>query len=298
MQLLWAILYMGSALASSIPYTNSHYLRLPFVPSPDDLENGVRSKLIYPPSVIMQLHAPLYEGANQINPSDKTVELSYTLESQTLPTNDMGSMADMIRVRVELFDLQGNLVSPHAVALDLLAYQNENYGIARIHVEPARSGDQDDHFSRNSQSWVIKYWTTQFGSIFDKSKTKATVPTHDSARVTEPSAQKGSGNATNSRSETHFFSFWATPADPNYHSRHDSHCSKDSFMHIARSLMLPILLGIIAGIVACLVGFIIGYLLMSLWVRLGSQWVLGHRSRIILVEEGTVSEKSPMMPLV
>jgi hypothetical protein len=32
---------------------------------------------------------------------DKTVELSYTLETQTLPTDEMESTADMIRVRVE-----------------------------------------------------------------------------------------------------------------------------------------------------------------------------------------------------
>jgi hypothetical protein len=35
------------------------------------------------------LHAPLYE----FNPSDKTVELSYTLETQTLPTDEMESTA-------------------------------------------------------------------------------------------------------------------------------------------------------------------------------------------------------------
>lgn len=43
MQLLWAIL-IGSALASSIP--GSHQLRLPFVPPSDNLENGVRSRLV------------------------------------------------------------------------------------------------------------------------------------------------------------------------------------------------------------------------------------------------------------
>lgn len=43
MQLLWAIL-IGSALASSIP--DAHQLRLPFVPHLDNLENGVRSRLV------------------------------------------------------------------------------------------------------------------------------------------------------------------------------------------------------------------------------------------------------------
>lgn len=258
----------------------------------------------------MQLHAPLYEGANQIDPSDNTVELSYTLDTQPLPTNEMGSMADMVRVRVELFDLQGNLVSPDAVAVDLLAYESENYEMTRIRVEPARGSDQDGHLYQKSQTWVINYWRTQFGSIFDKPKTRSTTtaPAHDSAPDTESSAHTGATKVTSSEattdsgSKTHFFSFWATPSDLHHHAKHrhphHNRHHKNSFMRIIRPIILPALLGTAAGLVACLVGFFIGQLLMSLGVCLGWQKVLGDRSRIISVEEGTVSEKSPMMPHV
>ncbi|KAJ5961428.1 hypothetical protein N7501_006369 [Penicillium viridicatum] len=324
MQLLWAIL-IGSALASSIP--DSHQLRLPFVPPSDNLENGVRSRLsidlsiqngslyanehqLYPPSAIMQLKAPLYEDPDQINPSGHTAELSYTLDTQPLPTNEIGSMADMIRVRIELFDLQGNLVSPDAVAIDLLAYQNGKYGMTRIRVEPARGSDQNDNTYQKSESWVVNYWRTQFGSAFDKpgAKSRTTTPTHDSAPATESSTKNRatkvitSGTATESGSKTHFFSFWATPAHLHHHTEHrrphHKHHPKNSFMHIIRPIILPGLLGAAAGLLACLVGFFFGSLLMSLAVRLGWQKVPGHKSRIISVEEGEVSEKALMMPPV
>lgn len=44
MKLLCAILCLGSTLASSIH--DSHQLRLPFVPSSDNIEDGVRSRLV------------------------------------------------------------------------------------------------------------------------------------------------------------------------------------------------------------------------------------------------------------
>ncbi|KAJ9489170.1 hypothetical protein VN97_g4107 [Penicillium thymicola] len=320
MQLLWAI-FIGSAFASSI--LDAHQLRLPFVPHSDNLENGVRSRLsidlsiqngslyanehqLYPPSVIVQLNAPLYEDPDQINPSDNTVELFYTLETQPLPTNEIGSVADMIRVRIELFDLQGNLVSPDAVTVDLLAYQSGKYGMTRIRVEPARGSDQNDNTDQKSQSWVVNYWRTQFGSVFDKQRTKSrtATPIHDSAKATESSTQNGaievttSGSATESASKTHFFSFWATPAHLHHHAEHRRPHPKNSFMHIIRPIIIPALLGTVAGLLACLVGFFFGSLLMSLALRLGWREVLCHKSRIISVEEGAVSEKALMIPHV
>ncbi|CAG8291691.1 unnamed protein product [Penicillium nalgiovense] len=320
MQLLWTIL-LGGAVASSIP--NPHTIRLPFVPSSNNLEDGVRSRLsislsiqngslyanehqVYPPSEIMQLHAPLYESANQINPSDKIVELSYTLETQTLPTDEM-EFSDMIRVRVEWFDRQGNLVSPDAVAVDLLAFQDGKYKMTRIRVEPARGNDQDGDLYQKSQTWVMNYWRTQFGSIFDKPKIKSKTMalTRDSAPAAKSSAQNraiqviSSKATTDSGSKTRFFSFWATPAHLHHHAEHRPHHNshhKNSFMRIIRPIILPALLGTAAGLVACLVGFFIGELLMSLGVRLGWQKVLGDKSRIISLEEGTVPEKSPMVP--
>ncbi|KAJ5505247.1 hypothetical protein N7453_004204 [Penicillium expansum] len=304
MKLLCAILCLGSTLASSIH--DSHQLRLPFVPSSDNIEDGVRSRLsidlsiqngslyaneyqLYPPSATMQLNAPLYEVTDQINPSDKTAELSYILETQPLPTNEIGSMADMIRVRVELFDLQGNLVSPDAVIVDLLAYQNGNYGMTRIRVEPARGSDQDGNFYQKSQAWVVNYWRTQFGSPRFRN------PPHNGAI-------KVINSGTTTESKSRFFSFWATPAHLHHHAEHrrphHSHHHKNSFMRIIRPIILPALLGTVAGLMACLVGFFVGSLLISLAVRLGWQKVLGDRSRIISVEEGMVSEKVSMMPHV
>lgn len=56
MQLLWAIL-IGSALASSIP--DSHQLRLPFVPPSDNIENGVRSRLVSQ-IIILSIRSQVY----------------------------------------------------------------------------------------------------------------------------------------------------------------------------------------------------------------------------------------------
>ncbi|EKV06920.1 hypothetical protein PDIG_75870 [Penicillium digitatum PHI26] len=253
----------------------------------------------------MQLNAPLYEDTDQIHPSDKTAELSYTLVTQPIPTNALGSMADMIRVRVELFDLQGNLVSPDAVLVDLLVYQNGKYGMTRIRVEPARGSDQEGTFYQKSQLWVVNYWRTQFGSIFDQSRTRTMGLPHDSAPIMEPSAHKcaikaiGSGTATDSTAKTRFFSFWATPAHLHHHTEHRPHYSyhhKDSSVRTVRPIMIPALIGTAAGLMACLIGFFVGSLLMSLAVRLGWQMVLDHRSRIVSVEEGMVSEKAATMP--
>ena len=254
---------------------------------------------LYPPSVIMQLNAPLYDSADQIDPSDNTVELSYTLDVEPLQNNDMGSIADMVRVRVELFDLQGNLVSPDAVAVDLLAYKSDKYEMTHIRVEPARGSDQSGHLYEKSQPWVINYWKTQFGSVFDKAKTtETTAPAPESSAQTDALKIISNENETRSAPETHFFSFWATPANLHRHAEHPHHHHhhhKNSFMRIIRPIILPALLGIAAGLAACLVGFFIGQLLASLGVCIGWQRVLGHRSRIVSEEEGTVSEKASIL---
>ncbi|KAJ5544479.1 hypothetical protein N7535_007122 [Penicillium sp. DV-2018c] len=324
MRLLWA-LCLGSALASAVPSTKSHQLRLPFVPSPDDLENGVRSSLsinwsiqngalyanqdkVYPPSTNMQLRAPLLEGVDQTKPGDKTVEVSYTLDSRPLFTD--GSVAGMICVRVELFDLHGNLVSPDAVAVDLLTYQNGDFHIRRVRIEPARGGDEEDRFTQKSRPWVVKYWRTQFGSIFEKKKT--TVSTDDSKQTTKISVQNDGPKTTSSQSTTvsdakfpfSVSAFSASPAAPYPHYRsghHESnhgHHPKNTFMTIFTPAVLPAVLGAAAGLVACLVGFFIGHVLMSLAMRLGWQKEPVCTSQDILVEEGTPSEKSLMVPFI
>ncbi|KAJ6039245.1 hypothetical protein N7499_003788 [Penicillium canescens] len=93
MRLPWLALCL--AVASATP-TKFHQLRLPFVPSPDDIETGVKSLLsidwaikdgslyanndqVYPPSTTMQLTAPLYQASHPTQ-SEKPVELTKSLE--------------------------------------------------------------------------------------------------------------------------------------------------------------------------------------------------------------------------
>ncbi|CAI7643286.1 unnamed protein product [Penicillium bialowiezense] len=296
----WSILCLGSALALSIP--NAHELRLPFAPSPESLENGVRTTLslnwsiqngslyanenqVYPPSVTMQLRAPLYEADS---PTDQSVDLSYTLDTRPLSTDQVGAVAGMVRVRVELLDLHGNLISPNAVAVDMLTYQDGDHHITRIRVEPARGGYQDDRFSQKSRPWVVKYWNTQFGSLFDQVKTeKAEKP----AKVDSPATYAPARLA--SLESAHKFSissFWAAP-EHSHRGNHPHHRPGSSFRRIARPIIIPAVMGAAAGLAACLVGFFLGHLVMSFAVRLG--WKARARPA---TEEGTASEKSPMVP--
>ncbi|CAG8284727.1 unnamed protein product [Penicillium salamii] len=297
---LWSILCLGSALALSIP---NHELRLPFAPSPDSLENGVRSTLsinwsiqngslyanenqVYPPSVTMQLRAPLYEADTL---TDKSVELSYTLDTRPLSTDQVGAVAGMVRVRVELLDLHGNLISPNAVAIDMLTYQDGDHHITRIRVEPARGGYQGDRFSQKSRPWVVKYWTTQFGSLFEKVNTDK-IETETEAE-TEMRASLPDASAPISVSKFSISSFWAAPEHANAHGRHPHHRPGHSFRRIVRPIILPAIMGAVAGLAACLVGFFLGHLAMSFAVRAG--WKARAQP---VMEQGSVSEKSPMVP--
>lgn len=246
----------------------------------------------------MRLRAPLLESVDQLHPGDKTVEVSYTLDSRPLSTDPLGSV---VRVRFEFLDLHGNLVSPNAVAVDLLTYQNGDHHITRIRIEPARGGGDEDRFTQKSRPWVVKYWRTQFGSIFE---TKAALPTHGSNSAPESPSRSGDSDVTNSastsgsRSRFPISSFWAAsnPAYPNHRSGHYTHGyrPKSSLMQIIRPIILPAVLGAVAGLVACVVGFFVGHLLMSLAIRLGWQGAV-RRPRTLSSEEWS-SEKSPMVP--
>jgi hypothetical protein len=284
----WSILYLGTALAYS-----THELRLPFAPSPDSLENGVHSSLsidwsikngslyandyqVYPPSVTMSLRAPLYEAELL---TDNLVELSYTLDSRPLATDQVGSVAGMVRVRVELLDLHGNLISPNAVAIDLLTYQDGHHHITRIRVEPARGGHQDDRFAQKSRPWVVKYWNTQFGSLFEVKGDQAV----ESTTVSAPPAIE-------SPSKFAISSFWAVPPHSDHHGHRHHHRPGKSFMRIVSPIIFPAVMGAVAGLTACLFGYFLGRLLVSFAVRLG--WT----SKVRPSEEGSASEKSPMVP--
>ncbi|KAJ5823719.1 hypothetical protein N7447_006059 [Penicillium robsamsonii] len=319
MKLLWTFACLGSALASFIPHSNSDPLRRPFVPSPDDLEFGVTGELainfsiqdgglyaneyqVYPPSATMLLQLPLYEDAGQNTYNGKILKLSYSLETETIHKDETGTIADMTLVRLEFLDLQGNLISPHAVAIQLHICQDGKYEMARFRIEPARSGNQDDQFSQKSWPWVMKYWGSQFGIIFDKAKNKATIL--NSAPVMKTSALRGNDKivntevVTNSGSKTQFLSVWSTPAVLNqYPEDGRPHYSPEpgSFPMRIFCYIILALLGIVIGVMGCLVGFLAGHLLMTLGERVEWRKLLGRRPRIILLEEGTIPEKCLML---
>ena len=232
----------------------------------------------------MQLRAPLY---NSDTLTDRSVELSYTLDSRPLSTDQVGSVAGIVRVRVELLDLHGNLVSPNAVAVDLLTYQDGNHHITRVRVEPARGGHQEDPYSQKSRPWVVKYWKTQFGSLFEST---------DHSTTDSPTKVDTAHEAVESESKFSISSFWAAPAHSNYRGprRPHHHHPGNAFVRNVRPIILPAVLGAVAGLAACLVGFFLGHLAMSFAMRLG--WKAQPRPR--QVEEGSASEKSPMVPNV
>jgi hypothetical protein len=238
----------------------------------------------------MQLRAPLYDSDAL---TDKSVELSYTLDSRPLSTDQVGSVAGIVRVRVELLDLHGNLVSPNAVAVDLLTYQDGNHHITRIRVEPARGGHQDDRFAQKSRPWVVKYWKTQFGSLFEASANPIDVKIEKGNE-----SAKAAANQEESESKFAISSFWAAPAHSGHrgHRRPHHHRPGNAFVRIVRPIILPAVLGAVAGLAACLVGFFLGHMVMSFAVRLG--WNRRVEQRTAKVEEGSVSEKSPMVPNV
>ncbi|KAJ5758316.1 uncharacterized protein N7511_007010 [Penicillium nucicola] len=324
MRLPWLALCLAVATATPI---KSHQLRLPFVPSPDDLETGVKSHLsldwsiqdgslyanndqVYPPSTTMQLTAPLYNATHPTQ-SDNAVELSYTIDSRPISANQVGSVAGIVRVRVELLDLHGNLVSPDAAVIDLVNYQDGSHHITRIRVQPARGGYQADHFAQKSRPWVVKYWKTHVGSFFEAKTSAAMSETEHDAHSTESedhsetedvSVDSSSRAAVNPESNAPFSisSFWAAPTSPRRsgHRRPGHHHRpKSAFMRIVRPIILPAVLGAVAGLAACLLGFFIGSLLLSFSARVGWRTSPGC-ARDIALEEGSHAEKSPMVPRI
>ncbi|KAJ5308603.1 hypothetical protein PENANT_c044G08119 [Penicillium antarcticum] len=325
MRLPWLALCLAVATATPI---KSHQLRLPFVPSPDDLETGVKSLLsldwtikdgslyanndqVYPPSITMQLTAPLYKASHPTQ-SEKSVELSYTIDSRPLAANKVGSVAGIVRVRVELLDLHGNLVSPDAAVVDLVNYQDGSHHITRIRVKPARGGFQADHFAQKSRPWVVKYWKTHVGSFFEAKTSVAisenandahSTESEDHSEIKDVSVDSDSHSSVNSKESNSPFSissFWAAPTSP-HRSGHrrpgHHHRPKNAFMRIVRPIIWPAVLGAVAGLAACLFGFFVGSLLMSFSARVG--WRTSPRySQDISLEEGSPSEKSPMVPRI
>ncbi|KAJ6018383.1 hypothetical protein N7522_001847 [Penicillium canescens] len=328
MRFPWLVLCL--AVASATP-SKSHQLRLPFVSSPNDLETGVKSLLsidwsikdgslyanndqVYPPSTTMQLTAPLYRASHPTQ-SEKSVELTYSIHSRPLPESNVGLVAGIVRVRVELHDLHGNLVSPDATVVDLVSFQDGSHQITRVSVRPARGGYQADHFAQKSGPWAVKYWKTHVGSFFDAKESTSiaendyqptesqptesqSTESQDHIEIKDVSVDSDVNSNTESKSPLSISSFWAAPTQPNDPSDHrhpHHHRPKNAFMRIVPTIMLPAVLGAFAGLAACLLGFFIGYLFMSFATHFG--WQTSPRySQDVLLEEGTHSEKLPMVP--
>ncbi|KAJ5779858.1 hypothetical protein N7457_007578 [Penicillium paradoxum] len=315
------ILFLGNVFTSAMPVTKSHRLRLPFVPFPEDLKNGARSSLaiewsikngslyanenrVYPPSATMQLRVPLLEGTGQTHLSGKTVDISYILDNRPLSTHKVGFT---VRARLQFFDLNGNLVSPNAAVIDLRTYPNGHYHITRIRMGPAWGSDKDGGFTQNSPPWVVKYWRTQYGFIFEP---KPTSPIHNLIPAMDPSSNENTGKVTSNETAVKDksglsispFQAASSPASSNHHSGHShphhENCLKNSFMRIINHTILPAVIGAVVGVVACLVGFFLGHILMSLAIRFGWHKTQAQRLPTILDEKVTTPEKSPMVPQI
>jgi hypothetical protein len=153
----------------------------------------------------------------------------------------------------------------------------------------------------------VKYWKTHVGSFFDV-KTSTSIAENDSQstesedhiEIKDVSVNSDSTSNTESKSPFSISSFWAAPTQPHDHSGHrhpHHHRPKNAFMRIVRPIILPAVLGAVAGLAACLLGFFIGSLLMSCSARFG--WRTSPRySQDVSLEEGTHSEKSPMVPRI
>lgn len=203
----------------------------------------------------MQIRAPFRGGSDKTTFSRTAVELSCTIDSRPLSTGQVGAVADILRVRVELLDLHGNVVSLDAVAADLIYRYGSSHG-----------GHHEDYFSQNSRPWLIKYWKTQLVSLFKKAK-KPSIVDEDSTPSVELLAQEAATNspdgdgAAEYEAEPHFSipSSWNASSYPDYRSTHcrpHRRCPKpnNAFMHLVRGIIFPTVLGAVASLVACLFG--------------------------------------------
>lgn len=261
---------------------------------------------IFPPTVSMQVHAPQYRGLANARVGEEDLELSYSLHARPLSSEEAGATSKIVRVRVDLMDLQGEPVTPNAVVLDLLAHPDGSQRITRIRMEPGR-GHREGH----DRPWHMKFWQTQMAGIINhsnkqKEDKQASVPIQPSQSTTEESTQTRPNDAaqTNDNEEVTqvgfiFSPYWSPSAYSHRghgHGHRHGHHRDRTFMRLVRPVILPAVLGAAAGLVACLVGFIIGHLFMSLSVRLGLRKdKKQRRPSAVHLEDGTRGEKSVLM---
>jgi hypothetical protein len=240
---------------------------------------------------------------------DEDLELYYSLHARPLSSEEAGATSKIVRVRVDVMDLQGEPVTPNAVVLDLLAHPDGSQRITRIRMEPGK-GHREGH----DRPWHMKFWQTQMAGIINHASKQnedkqISSPAQTSQNTTEDSTQTHPSNAaqtTDGKSEEVtqvgfiFSPYWSPSAYSHRghgHHRRPHHHDR-TFMRIMRPVILPAVLGAAAGLVACLVGFVIGHLCMSLSVRLGLRKNRQQRrSSAVHLEDGTFREKSVLMPV-
>ncbi|KAF3388532.1 hypothetical protein F1880_004514 [Penicillium rolfsii] len=319
----WSTLSIVGAIASSIPRSTGHELHLPYLPSlsPEHdsdaylalqwtVTNGslyANNDQIFPPTISMQVHAPQYRGQSNARVGDEDLTLSYSLHARPLSSAEAGATTKIVRVRVDLMDLQGEAVTPNAVVLDLLAHPDGSQRITRIRMEPGKG-----HREGYDRPWHMKFWQTQMAGIINHGKEKDTKqnssPAPPSQTQPEDSTQAHPSDAaapTDDKEEVTQVGFilspyWSPAAYSHRghgHHRHPHHRDR-TFMRLVRPVILPAVLGAAAGLVACLVGFVIGHLCMSLAVCLGLRKNRQQRrSSAVHLEDGISREKSALMPI-
>lgn len=254
---------------------------------------------VFPPSMSMQLHAPRREGPEKVLVGKEEVDVSYALEARPLSSRENGSTSQIVRVRVDLCDSEGEPVTPQAVVLDLLAHPDGTPRIARVRMEPGkRYGERPPHRDR---PWTMKFWQIQMGAFFknvedrpiSSLKHDSQPPSHD-LEPSHPQPATDVASSTEPESQLGFISspYWS-PTTYSHHSHRHPHNRQPSgtFMRLVRPVILPAVLGAAAGLMACLLGFLIGHAFMSLSVLLGFRKP-HRRSRTASIEDGTLSEKA------
>lgn len=247
----------------------------------------------------MQLRAPRHEGPPKILTQQEEVEVSYAIAARPLSSGENGSSSSIVRVRVTLLSPDGKPVTPNTVVLDLLSPPDGSHHIIRVRLEPAKC-HRGNHRNRH-RPWQMKFWRAQIDALLKGLRDKqASSLSSGAEHDVKPSNAQNPADTPDSASDSQtgfiFSPYWS----PTYSRPSDQQVS-GTFMRLVRPVILPALLGTAASLVACLIGFVIGQLFMSISMRLGfrkKQEQQHRRSRMIAVEEGTLSEKTQLVPTI
>ncbi|EPS33118.1 hypothetical protein PDE_08080 [Penicillium oxalicum 114-2] len=305
--LSWSYL-AAVAIASSIPLSVSHELHLPYYPATHasqrsntylSLQWSVTDGCLYanhdqvfPPTTSMQIRAPEVQGESRVPLNQRELEFTYSLNARRLSSEEVGNTSKIVRIQVELQDLQGAPVTQDVVVLDLLAHPDGSQRITRLRIEPGMG-----HRMHGNRPWHMTFWQSQSS----KSNPESVSPEGPASKtVPDRPAPATIDDTTEGTSVGFIFSpYWSPSTSYNSHRGHGHrrppHPARP-FMHIVRPVILPAVLGATAGLVACLVGFVIGHLCMSLAARLGLRRPgSSGPPATVDVEQGSLGEKLPII---